>query len=58
MNQKITGKETTMKFKVMTPVFALVLVAGFVALTLSLRTGAAPVREGCVHLVFIAGGLR
>jgi len=41
MNQKIAGKETTMKFKVMTPIFALVLVAGFVALTLSLSPGAA-----------------
>ena len=43
MNQKITGKETTMKFKVMTPIFALALVAGFVTLTLSLSTGAASV---------------
>lgn len=41
MNQKITGKETPMKFKVTTTIFALVLVAGFVALTLSLSTGAA-----------------
>ena len=41
MNQKITGKETTMKFKVLTPIFALVLIAGFAALTLSQSTGAA-----------------
>jgi hypothetical protein len=55
MNQKITGKETTMKFKVMTPIFALVLVAGFVALTLSLSTGAASVsassaKKGDLHV--------
>jgi hypothetical protein len=55
MNQKITGKETSMKFKVMTPIFALVLVAGFVALTLSLSTGAASesassVKKGDLHV--------
>ncbi len=32
----VRGKETTMKFKVMTTIFALVLVAGFVALAPSL----------------------
>jgi len=42
-NQKITGKETTMKSKEMTAIVALALVAGFVALTLSLSVGAAPV---------------
>ena len=55
MNQKITGKETTVKFKVMTRIFALVLVAGFVALTLSLSTGAAlvsasSVKKGELHV--------
>jgi hypothetical protein len=55
MNQKITGKETTMKFKVMTPIFALVLVAGFVALILSQSTGAASVsassaKKGHLHV--------
>ena len=37
----VRGKGTTMKFKVMSTIFALVLVAGFVALTLSLSPGAA-----------------
>lgn len=55
MNHKMTGKETTMKFKVMTRIFALVLVAGFVALTLSLSTGAASVsassaKKGDLHV--------
>ena len=40
---KITGKETTMKLKDITTIVALVLVAGFVALTLSLSAGAASV---------------
>ena len=35
-----TGKETTMKLKVMTTIFALVLIAGSVALTLSLSVRA------------------
>ena len=55
MTQMITGKEKAMKFKAMTPVFALVLVAGFVALTLSLSAGAAPVsassaKKGDLHV--------
>lgn len=50
-----TGKETTMKFKVMTTIFALVLIAGSVALTVSLSTGAASVsassaRNGVLHV--------
>jgi len=42
-----------MKFKVMTTTFALVLVAGFVALTLSLSTGAASAssaKKGHLHV--------
>ena len=55
MNQKIPGKETTMKFKVMPRIFALVLVAGFVALTLSQSPGAASesassVKKGELHV--------
>jgi hypothetical protein len=51
----ILRKETTMKFKVMTTIFALALVAGVVALTLSLSSGAAPVsastaRNGDLHV--------
>jgi hypothetical protein len=51
----ILRKESTMKFKVMTTIFALVLVAGSVALTLSLISGAASVsasseRNGDLHV--------
>ena len=51
----ILRKETTMKFKVMTTIFAAVLVAGVVALTLALSSGAASVsasaaREGELHV--------
>jgi len=51
----ILRKETTMKFKVMTTIFALLLVAGVVALTLSLSSGAASVsasseRNGELHV--------
>ena len=54
-NQKITGRETTMKSKDMTTIVSLVLVAGFVALTFSLSTGAASVsassaRNGRLHV--------
>src|ERR1035437_8473397 len=50
-----TGKETTMKLKVITTIFALVLIAGSVALTVSLSTGAASVsassaRNGQLHV--------
>jgi len=51
----VKGKETTMKFKVMTTIVSLVLVAGFIALTLSLYPGAASVsasdaRNGVLHV--------
>jgi hypothetical protein len=54
-DQKITRKETTMKSKTMTPTVALVLVAGFAALTLALSTGVASVsaqseRSGVLHV--------
>jgi hypothetical protein len=53
-DQKTSGKETTMKLKDMTMIVALVLVAGFVALTLSLSAGAASVsatseQDGRLH---------
>ncbi len=58
LSQKITGKEAAMKlFKTMTTIFALalMLVAGFVALTAALSTGVASVsasseRKGHLHV--------
>ena len=54
--EKIIRKETTMKFKVRIASFALMLVAGILALTLSLSTGAASesasaARNGEIHLI-------
>ena len=51
----ILRRETTMKLKVMTTIFALALVVGVVALTLSLSSGAASVsastaRNGDLHV--------
>ena len=56
LDHKITGKELTMKLKDMTAIVALVLVVGFVAVTLSLSAGAAPVsassaKHGQLHAV-------
>jgi hypothetical protein len=55
-DHKVTGKELTMKLKDTTAIVALVLVAGFGAVTLSLSAGAAPVsasseKHGRLHAV-------